>query len=165
MSGTFRSSIRKLKFSLWQMLLLFVGVGLLLTNALVAAPDATDEAKKGATKAGEKTDGTTKPDQDETEIQQAARTLVEGIKLAVIAGDERQQLDLLEHPVLRYGDIPRANVAVKEAGAAKFRYALARLGHAELHVEFDGKEVWRQERVAGTSPRDPYWLLFRGVSP
>jgi hypothetical protein len=55
--------------------------------------------------------------------------------------------------------------AVKEGGEAKFRYALARLGHAELHVAFDEKEIWRQERVAATRPRDPYWLLFRGVSP
>jgi hypothetical protein len=270
--------------------LLILGVGLTLTTVLPAAPDATAEKKS---------------DEDETEIQQAARKLVEGIKLTAIAGDKRQQLELVEQPVLRYGDIPRANdkgsvwiwqragrpqaimelfrgagtrpwvhvvhslsadaidgdfgaqvphwtpsrgavqwnvltaaqepadrpaararqikelaqkftahefwdpnnsrfelrlmvapvhkysdpdgglldgavfllchetnpevvlliEAAKEDGGAKFRYALARLGHAELHVEIDGKEVWRQARVDGTSSRDAYWLLARGVSP
>jgi hypothetical protein len=52
---------------------------------------------------------------------------------------------------MRFGDIPRAN----DKG----------MGHAELHVALGEKEVWRQERVADTKPRDPYWLLFRGVSP
>ena len=55
--------------------------------------------------------------------------------------------------------------AVKEEGNAKFRYALARLGHAELHVAFDEKEVWRQERIADTKLQDAYWLLYRGVDP
>jgi hypothetical protein len=47
-----------------------------------------------------------------------------------------------------------------EAGLA-YRYALARLGHAELHVEFDKQEVWQQERVAQTDVREPYFLIFK----
>ncbi len=43
----------------------------------------------------------------------------------------------------------------------RFRYALARLGHAELHVEFDTKEVWQQPRVKDTAARDPYFLFFK----
>jgi hypothetical protein len=266
-----------------------------LSGALLAAPNAPAKTQEGETKAK----------QDETEAQQEARKIVEAITLTAVSGDERQRLELLEQPVLRYGDLARANdkgsvwiwqrsgrpqavmelfrgegsrewvhvvhslsadplegdfggtgirwtpprdavrwndlaaaqapadrpaararqikelaqrfkahefwdpnnsrfelrmlvqpvhkysnpdsglldgavfllchatnpevvlliEAVKEAGGAKFRYALARLGHAELHVEFDGKEVWRQERVGATGISDAYWLLSRGVSP
>ncbi len=55
--------------------------------------------------------------------------------------------------------------AVKEQEEAKFRYSLARLGHAELHVAFGGEEVWRQERIAETKPNDPYWMVFRRIQP
>ena len=43
----------------------------------------------------------------------------------------------------------------------RFRYALARLGHAEMHVEFDKKEIWRQPRIANTSNHDPYFLVLK----
>ena len=55
--------------------------------------------------------------------------------------------------------------AVREEGGPTFRYALARLGHAELHVALADKEVWRQDRLADTKPSDAYWLLFRGANP
>ena len=295
MSGGCPRPFGNLRVSLRQLVFLFAGVALLLAGTLRAAPDA----------AGETNDAETKSAEDETEIQQAARKIVEGIKLTVIDGEKRQELEMLEQPVLRYGDIPRDNdkgsvwiwqragrpqavmelfrgadshswvhvihslsadalegdfggpvphwtpprgavqwnalaaaqapadrpaararqikdlaqrfsahefwdpnnsrfelrlliqpvhkysdaewglldggmfllchetnpevalliEAVQESGGAKFRYALARLGHAELHVSVDGKEVWRQERVAGTKPSDPYWLLFRGANP
>lgn len=305
MSGSFWRRMRDLRFSICRLPFVAFAVGLLLASALFAAPDAADETKKGETKKGEAKEAGTKSDEDETEIQQAARKIVDGVKLTVIAGEKRQQLERLDQPVLRYGDIPRANdkgsvwiwqrsgrpqavmelyrgadgrawvhvihslsadaidgdfggqgwhwtpprgavkwndltaaqapadrpaartrqikelaqrftahefwdpnnsrfelrllvqpvhkyndpetglldgalfllchatnpevalliEAVKDEGEAKFRYALARLGHAELHVAFDEKEVWRQERVSGTRPSDAYWLLFRGVSP
>jgi hypothetical protein len=99
--------------------------------------------------------------------------------------NSRYELRLLIQPVHKYSDADSGLLdgaifmlchetnpetallieAVKEAGQSKFRYALARLGHAELHVEIADKEVWRQERVANTSPRESYWLLFRGNSP
>jgi hypothetical protein len=52
--------------------------------------------------------------------------------------------------------------AVKKDDAdVEFRYALARLGHAELHVQFDNKEVWQESRVAAPSSRDPYFLVLK----
>ena len=289
MPDNLRRSMNSLRLSL-RLSFLIVGIGLLQSGKLIAAPDAPEKTKSA---------------EDETEIQQAARKIVEGIKLTAVDGKKRQELELLEQPVLRYGDIPRANdkgsvwiwqrsgrpqavmelfrgadshswvhvihslsadalegdfggpvphwtpprgavhwnalaaaqapadrpaararqikalaqrfaahefwdpnnsrfelrlliqpvhkysdaegglldgalfllchetnpevalliEAVQESEGAKFRYALARLGHAELHVAFDGKEVWRQQRVAGTKPSDPYWLLFRGANP
>jgi len=43
----------------------------------------------------------------------------------------------------------------------KFQYALARLGHAELHVALDGREVWKQSRITTMSPLDPYFLVVK----
>ncbi|MGE5192582.1 MAG: hypothetical protein ACM3U2_08780 [Deltaproteobacteria bacterium] len=260
---------------------------LLLTAAVFAAPEAD-----------------TKQDDSENEAQKAAREIVESVELSALVGEKREKLELIKQPVLRFGDIPRANdrgsvwiwqrfgrpqavmelyrgadsrswvhvihslspdalegdfgaraprwtppgpginwisfpdapapaerpaararqikelaqkfsahefwdpnnsryelrlliqpvhqysepdsglldgalfmlchetnpevalliEAVSESGGPTFRYALARLGHAELHVALDEKEVWRQERVAATRPRDAYWLLFRGVT-
>jgi hypothetical protein len=52
--------------------------------------------------------------------------------------------------------------AVQESdGGARYRYVLARLGHAELHVAFDKKEVWEQPRVANPTPRDAYFLVLK----
>jgi hypothetical protein len=99
--------------------------------------------------------------------------------------NSRFELRLLVQPVHKYADAERGLLegamfllchgtnpevvllieAVTDGGNARFRYALARLGHAELHVAFDEKEVWRQDRVADTNPRDSYWLLFRGNNP
>ena len=46
---------------------------------------------------------------------------------------------------------------------AKWHYALARLGSAEMHAEIDGKEVWNCE-VAGAGrfgrPSEPYWAFL-----
>lgn len=285
-----RWSMCKLRSPLWSWPFLLLGVGLLPSNAIVAAPEGEGEKQEA---------------DDETDLQQAARKIVEGIKLHVITGERREDVELLKQPLLRFGDIPRANdkgsvwlwqrsgrpqavmelyraadsrswvhvihtlsadaidgdfggqaprwtparagvkwkvvpaapepadrpaararqikelaqrftahefwdpnnsryelrlliqpvhkysvpdsglldgalflvchetnpevalliEAVQESGIAKFRYALARLGHAELHVAFDEHEIWRQERVDRTSPQDAYWLLFRGVNP
>jgi hypothetical protein len=49
----------------------------------------------------------------------------------------------------------------ESGGGARYRYALARLGHAELHVAFDKKEVWEQPRVANPTPRDAYFLVLK----
>jgi len=54
--------------------------------------------------------------------------------------------------------------AVSAAGnsSAKWQYALARLGSAELHVMIDGAEAWKQDRTPGVvgQPSDPYWLFI-----
>jgi hypothetical protein len=49
----------------------------------------------------------------------------------------------------------------ESGGGARYRYALARLGHAELHVAFDKKEVWEQPRVANPTSRDAYFLVLK----
>ncbi len=52
--------------------------------------------------------------------------------------------------------------AQKAKDALAWHYGFARLGSAELHVNFDGKEAWTQPRaprVVG-GPRDPYWIFF-----
>jgi hypothetical protein len=51
--------------------------------------------------------------------------------------------------------------APESDGGARYRYALARLGHAELHVAFDEKEVWEQPRIANATPRDAYFLVLK----
>jgi hypothetical protein len=35
------------------------------------------------------------------------------------------------------------------------------MGHAELHVELDGREVWQKQRVGTTAPSDPYFLIVK----
>ena len=49
--------------------------------------------------------------------------------------------------------------------AARWHYSLARLGSAELHVEIDGKEVWKRERTPGVVGKssDPYWLFLSPI--
>jgi len=96
--------------------------------------------------------------------------------------NSRYELRLLVQPVYKYGD-SRSDVAdgaafllchetnpevvllieaaqESDRGAA-YRYALARLGHAELHVAFDEKEVWKQSRVANPTARDAYFLVLK----
>lgn len=50
----------------------------------------------------------------------------------------------------------------KDAATAKWQFACARLGSAELHVEMDNREVWHRDRTPGVvgTPNDPYWLLI-----
>ena len=45
---------------------------------------------------------------------------------------------------------------------ARWHFSAMRLGSAELHLELNGKEVWRQERTPGVvgKPVDPYWLFM-----
>jgi hypothetical protein len=100
--------------------------------------------------------------------------------------NSRFELRLLEQPVLRYKDAeagiqdgavfvlahgtnPEVIVLIEAMGktvdAARWHYSLARLGSAELHVELDGKEVWKQGRTPGIvgRPVDPYWLFVTPV--
>jgi hypothetical protein len=52
------------------------------------------------------------------------------------------------------------------AAKAVWQYAVGRLAHAELHMEYDGKEVYsapRGNRVAGRDK--PYWLGYMNAAP
>lgn len=68
--------------------------------------------------------------------------------------------------LLAHGTNPEVALLIEAQGKAvdtsEWRFAMARLGSAELHVSFDGEEVWKQPRtpnVVGEST-DPYWLFF-----
>ena len=96
--------------------------------------------------------------------------------------NSRFELRLLVQPVHRYSDAeaklldgaifvlthatnPEVLLFVEahgaEAGAAAWKYGLVRMGDAELHVELDHREVWKQPRMRtrGT-PTDPYWFFL-----
>jgi hypothetical protein len=70
--------------------------------------------------------------------------------------------------VLAHGTNPEVILLIESHGErpveAQWRYSLARVGSAELHVEIDGREVWQRGRTPGIvgQPSDPYWLF---VSP
>lgn len=72
--------------------------------------------------------------------------------------------------VLAHGTNPEVLVQI-EAHAAenppRWKYSLARLGSAELHVLLDGKEVWTEPRTPGIvgQPVDPYWLFLATPAP
>jgi hypothetical protein len=67
--------------------------------------------------------------------------------------------------VLAHGTNPEVILLIEALGEtldkARWHYSLARQGSAELHVELDGKEVWKQERTPGIvgRPTDPYWMF------
>jgi hypothetical protein len=100
--------------------------------------------------------------------------------------NSRFQLRLLVQPVHRYSDAkaglhdgaafilahgtnPEVILLIEAQGekleAARWNYSLARLGSAELHVELDGKEVWKRDRTPGVVGKssDPYWLFLSPV--
>ncbi|TXT22601.1 MAG: hypothetical protein FD138_3393 [Planctomycetota bacterium] len=71
--------------------------------------------------------------------------------------------------VMAHGTNPEVLVQV-EAHAQqppRWRFSLARLGSAELHVSIDGKEVWTEPRTPGIvgQPVDPYWLSWTPQTP
>jgi hypothetical protein len=57
----------------------------------------------------------------------------------------------------------------KDGAKSAWRFAVGRLAHAELHLAFDGKEVFeapRADRAKLSAPDKPYWVNFidAGVS-
>jgi hypothetical protein len=98
--------------------------------------------------------------------------------------DSRYELRILVQPVHRYSDNidiqdgavfviaydtnPEALLLIEalgpSLGKARWHYSLARSTHAELHVEFDGQEIWTCGRADTTNhgATKPYWLF---VSP
>jgi hypothetical protein len=97
--------------------------------------------------------------------------------------NSRFELRLLVQPVHRYqdekakiwdgalfalanGTNPEVLVLIEALGEsldkARWHYSFARLGSAELHVEIDSREVWKQDRAPGVvgRPTDPFWLFL-----
>jgi len=48
-------------------------------------------------------------------------------------------------------------------GASEWRYGLARLGHAEMHMAFDKEEVWTAPRHEQLAANEPYWMLYETI--
>jgi hypothetical protein len=94
----------------------------------------------------------------------------------------RYELRLLVQPVHRYSDPaagvqdgavfvfahgtnPECLLLIDAAGespqSARWQYALVRSADAELHVELDGREVWKCDRAAhvGDVRSSPYWVF------
>jgi hypothetical protein len=46
-----------------------------------------------------------------------------------------------------------------------WKYAFTRISYAELHIEFDRREIWTQPHLQGTNSSEPYWLFFRPLRP
>jgi hypothetical protein len=95
---------------------------------------------------------------------------------------ERYELRLLPQPVYRYsepksglldgavfifayGTNPEITLLIearsdgKDDSEPSWRYALARIAGAELHVELDRDEVWKQPRVPFPNRREPYAIV------
>src|SRR5262249_15129072 len=98
--------------------------------------------------------------------------------------DTRYELRLLKRPLYTYRDeasgvldggvftlangtnpeillFVEARMDPKNSSKRIWQYTVGRLAHAELHLEYDGKEVFnapRGNKVAGSN--QPYWLSF-----
>jgi hypothetical protein len=59
-----------------------------------------------------------------------------------------------------------ARVDPKDKSRAVWQYAVGRLAHAELHLDYDGKEIFSAPRGGALSGRDkPYWVDFIPAAP
>ena len=72
--------------------------------------------------------------------------------------------------VLAHGTNPEVLIQIEahaDQQPPRWKCSFARLGSAELHVLFDGKEVWTEPRTPGIVglPVDPYWLLITAPTP
>jgi hypothetical protein len=94
---------------------------------------------------------------------------------------ERYELRLIPRPIHRYSDPDRGQIdgaiflmtystnpevilvieLVKEGQKNVWKYAFNRIAYAELHVDLDGKEVWRQPHLQGTSINDVYGMFYK----
>jgi hypothetical protein len=68
--------------------------------------------------------------------------------------------------ILAHGTNPEVLVLIEALGKsvdeARWHCGFARLGSAEMHVELDGKEIWKVDRAMNIvgKPTDPYWLFL-----
>lgn len=72
--------------------------------------------------------------------------------------------------VLAHGTNPEVLIQIEahaDQQPSRWRYGFARLGSAEMHVSFDGIEVWTVPRTPGIvgQPVDPYWLFWTAQTP
>lgn len=67
--------------------------------------------------------------------------------------------------LLSYGVNPEVALLVEArregSGEPTWRYGCARLALAELHVEFQGKEIWSHPGGPSRGPNDTYWVVTR----
>jgi hypothetical protein len=56
-----------------------------------------------------------------------------------------------------------ARVDPKNCTKATWQFLVGRTAHAELHLEYDGKEVFTAPRVNRAGPNNTYWLSFIDV--
>jgi hypothetical protein len=105
-----------------------------------------------------------------------------------LPGHTRHELRLLPHPLYEYedesanildgalfafvhgGSNPEAILLIEAIGSETkppvWRFGFVRLSHAELHAEFDGKEVWTQRRVEGMQrTTSPYFSVIPSPAP
>jgi hypothetical protein len=58
-----------------------------------------------------------------------------------------------------------ARVDPKQRSKRVWQFAVGRLAHAELHMEYDGKEIFEAPRGGRLSgPNKPYWVDFINVT-
>jgi hypothetical protein len=98
---------------------------------------------------------------------------------------ERYELRVLPQPVHRYAD---ANAGLIDGGLFMISYGLnpelvllvearrekssppawsfgvARISIAEIHVDFDGKEIWSHQGGYSKGPQDIYWLFTKPIA-
>lgn len=73
--------------------------------------------------------------------------------------------------LLAHGTNPEIALLIEAQGetldSSEWRFAMARLGSAELHVSLNHEEVWMQPRTANVVGKstDPYWLFFTDSKP
>jgi hypothetical protein len=92
----------------------------------------------------------------------------------------RYELRLMPQPVLRYtpeqedvtdgavfllahGTNPEIALLIEAEDSLqgkRWRFGAARIGHAEMHLALDDKEVWRTDRLDVTEPDAPYHLFY-----
>ena len=53
-----------------------------------------------------------------------------------------------------------ARIDPKNGTKAAWQFLASRTGHAELHLDYNGKEVFTVPRVSRAGPDQPYWLTF-----
>jgi hypothetical protein len=111
-------------------------------------------------------DGATKPADNSASRRRQIKNLATKFTACEFWDNQRNELRLLAHPVHEYRDesakildgalfgfvhgasnteaILLIEASVTEPEQSEWRFGFVRMGHAELHAYFDGREVWNQ---------------------